>query len=175
MSSAQSSLRPQDIVILLRILTWPADTVWRHLDIARDLGLSQAEISLSLERCRRAQFLSEDKKTVFRNNLLEFIIHWLKYVYPGQMSGSMVSGVPTAHSASPLKEHIVSEVAYVWPSAEGTVRGTGIIPFSNTVLNGARCDARLYEMLALIEALRVGRARERNMAADELKQRILAA
>jgi hypothetical protein len=36
----------------------------------------------------------------------------------------------------------------------------------------ARQDARLYEILALIDALREGRTRERQIAEDELLKRI---
>jgi hypothetical protein len=83
-----------------------------------------------------------------------------------------VRGVPTAHSASPLKEQIQSVEQYVWPYAKSSVRGLSIKPLYSSILQAIELDVQLYEMLSLIDALRVGKAREKNMALDMLKQRI---
>jgi hypothetical protein len=42
-----------------------------------------------------------------------------------------------------------------------------------TVMDAVKLDTRLYEMLALVDALRVGKAREKDFAIGELKQMIL--
>ena len=62
----------------------------------------------------------------------------------------------------------------VWPAADGDVRGQAIEPLYASAPNAARKDSELYQMLALVDALRVGRARERNMAAEELSKRLHA-
>ena len=36
----------------------------------------------------------------------------------------------------------------------------------------AKSDPKLYELLALVDTLRVGRARERTMAEEELRKRL---
>lgn len=102
--------------------------------------------------------------------LLEFIQYGLRYVFP-QQPGPIVRGVPTAHSASPLKNEIQSSEAYVWPYGKGNVRGHSIIPLYASVPEAALKDEKLYELLALVDAIRVGRARERDIANIELKKR----
>jgi hypothetical protein len=42
-----------------------------------------------------------------------------------------------------------------------------------SVVDAVQNDEKLHELLALVDAIRVGRAREREIAIKELKQRIL--
>ncbi|MDX9908220.1 MAG: hypothetical protein RBS23_02070 [Mariniphaga sp.] len=68
------------------------------------------------------------KKKVNINSFTEFLIYGLKYVFPTE-PGAIVKGTPTAHSASPIKEHISSDAdVYVWSNAKGTHRGQAIEP-----------------------------------------------
>jgi len=85
----------------------------------------------------------------------------------------MVRGIPTSHSAAPLKKIIQSNENYVWPSAKGDMKGQAIMPLYKTLPEAALNDAKLYEMLSLIDAIRIGNARERQLAISELKKRIL--
>ncbi len=165
-------IKPQDILVLLKLCLWH-DREWRHIDLAAELGFSQSEVSFALERCRLSGFLDSGKKRVLRSALLEFLEHGLKYVYPVQ-PGAVCRGMPTAHSALPLSKRIVSDDddQYVWPWADGKVRGQGIAPLYESVPFAAAKDSQLYELLALVDALRVGRARERGIAIDELESRI---
>lgn len=165
-------IKPQDILVLLKLCLWQARE-WRHVDLSVELGLSQTEVSFALERCRVSGFLDQAKKRVIRTALLEFLAHGLKYVYPVQ-PGSLCRGLPTAHSAPPLSKRIVSDEhdQYVWACDEGKIRGQTIEPLYESVPFAAAKDSRLHELLALVDALRVGRARERAIAADELEKRI---
>lgn len=165
-------VKPQDILILLKLCLW-RDRPWRHMDLAQELGLSQTEISFALERCRLSGFLDSAKKRVLRSQLMEFLEHGLKYVYPVQ-PGPVCRGIPTAHSAQPLAKRIVSDPddQYVWPWADGEMRGQGIMPLYESVPLAAQKDSALHELLALVDALRVGRVRERNFAIEELERRI---
>jgi len=45
-------------------------------------------------------------------------------------------------------------------------------PLHKNVPQAALEDAKLYELLALVDALRDGRARERELAGHELKRRL---
>lgn len=110
---------------------------------------------------------------MLRSALLEFLENGLKYVYPVQ-PGAVGRGMPTAHSAFPLSKRIVSDPddQYVWPWAEGKVRGQAIAPLYESVPHAAAKDPHLHELLALVDALRVGRARERAIALAELEGRI---
>jgi hypothetical protein len=165
-------IKPQDVLVLLKLCLWD-ERAWRHVDLASDLGLSQTEVSFSLARCRASGFLDEAKRRVNRSALMEFVAHGLKYVYPVR-PGALCRGVPTAHSASPLSQRIASDEhdRFVWPYGEGTMRGQAIEPLYESVPEAAERDPRLHELLALVDAIRVGRARERLLAAEELQKRI---
>jgi hypothetical protein len=79
---------------------------------------------------------------------------------------SWARGVPTGYAAEPLKRWIVpgNEPPPVWPSPEGKTRGYSLAPLYSTVPKAALRDHYLYEELALIDAIREGRSREREIA-----------
>jgi len=167
-----NGIKPQDIVILLKLVVM-GDEKWRHVDLVLSLGLSQTEISFALNRCRTAGFLDSEKKTVMKGALLEFLVHGLKYVFPAR-PGAVSRGMPTAHSAPPLAGRIVAadNDMYVWPSDNGKARGQAIEPLYANVPRAAEQDQALYALLALVDAVRAGRAREQAIAARELEQRL---
>ena len=169
---AFNGIKPQDIVILLKLVAL-GEGKWRHMDLVSSLGLSQTEISFALDRCRTVGFLDSAKKKVMRGALLEFLEHGLKYVFPAA-PGPISRGMPTAHSAAPLAGAIVSSEndIYVWPSDAGKARGQAITPLYKNVPQAAEKDPALYELLALVDAVRAGRARERDLAARELEKRL---
>jgi predicted transcriptional regulator len=166
-----SGMRPHDIVVLLKIAA-KGKQAWFMKDLSFELGISASEVSESLNRSAIARLISKDKKQLMKLSILDFLEHGLRYVYPSH-PGSKVRGVPTSHSASPLSNEIVSEDAYVWPYGEGIVRGEAIEPLHPKVPEACLKDPMFYEYMALCDALRVGRAREKELAIKELKQRIL--
>jgi len=52
------------------------------------------------------------------------------------------------------------------------VKGYAIEPLYSSVTVAVKSDPVLYELLALVDALRMGRARERKLAEEELKHRL---
>lgn len=171
MKTQQPAMRPQDIVVLLKIIAY-GNNPWSQLTMADHLFMSQSEISQSIARSKYGGLLDPSGKLVRRMALMDFLQFGLKYVYP-QAPGAIVRGIPTAHSASPLNQSIQSEEKYVWPSGKGSVRGQSIIPLYSSVVDAVQNDRILYELLALTDALRVGRAREKEIAIAELKKRII--
>ena len=171
MDKQAQSIKPQDIVLLLKIISNNSDA-WNQKPIAAELGLSQSEISESVARSKFAGLLDVSGKKVFRRALMDLLQYGIRYIFP-QRPGAMVRGVPTAHSAKPLNQIIQSEENYVWPSAKGKVRGQSIFPLYPSVPNAVEFDAKLYELLALVDALRVGKIREQGLAVKELQTRIL--
>lgn len=127
-------------------------------------------------RVRRAR--SEDASSadnparVNARNLAEFAVHGAKYAFPAKRL-PVALGVPTSHSA-PTFAGVFAPGSddWVWPHPHGTVRGQGLEPLHASVPFAAMQDAKLYEMLALFDALRVGRARERGMALKRLPELI---
>lgn len=171
MRRIQYTMKPQDIVILLKISAM-GDKSWTQISLAQSLEMSQSEISQSLQRSKFAGLLDSSGKKVMRLTLMDFLQYGVAVVFP-QKPGAVVRGIPTAHSAPPLNDKIVSEEFYVWPSAFGKVRGHSITPLFPSVTEAVLKDEKLYQMLALTDTLRVGKVREKNIAVKELKDRIL--
>jgi hypothetical protein len=115
-----------------------------------------------------AGLIAKDKKTLIRNSILEFIVSGLRYVFPAQ-PGALQKGMPTAHSAFPLNKEIQSNNHYVWPHIKGTVRGQAIKPLHPKIPDACINDQTFYEFMALCEAIRVGKARERDLAKKAIK------
>lgn len=161
-------MRPQDIVILLKKITKNGRTLLNG-QVAKELGISASEVSEALERCRIAKLVDNSKSRVNILALEEFLLHGLKYVYPAQPQ-VIVRGIATAISASPMKEKIISNnEQYVWPDAKGNMRGAAITPLYKTVTTAVKTDEMLYHLLALADTLRIGRAREVEIAKVELR------
>jgi hypothetical protein len=169
MRTQMQQMKPQDVLLLLKILS-DNNSTWNQKPTAEALGMSQSEVSEAVNRCKYAGLLAPDGKTIMRLSFLEFLQYGLRYVFPTK-PGAVVRGVPTSHSAKPLSKHIQSNEDYVWPYGKGTVRGHGITPLYPSVPEAALKDEKLYELLALTDTLRVGRAREREIALQEIKKR----
>jgi predicted transcriptional regulator len=165
-----NGMRPHDVVILLKIASKGSDE-WLMKDLAYEVKISASEVSESFNRSVYAGLLSADKKRLMRTALLEFLEHGLKYVYP-QQPGPLVRGMATAFSAEPLLNDIQANEQVVWPYAEGNIRGQAIEPLHPNVPSACMEDKNLYELLALIDALRIGRKREKQIAMEELKKRL---
>ena len=164
-------MRPQDIVVLLKIIATNSNQ-WRNLDIANALRISPSEVSEVLNRCKIAKLINKEKREVHLNALTEFLIYGLKYVFPAQ-PGAITKGIPTAHSAPPINEKIKSgSESYVWPDPSGNSRGQTIAPLYKTVPEAAVDDQVFYELIALVDTIRIGKAREVQIAIDELNKRI---
>lgn len=142
------------------------------------LGISKTEISASLRRSIAATLAikSNDRPKVNRRNLTEFVRHGLKYAFPAKL-GAPQRGVATGFAAPMLEGQLVSSGAdiHVWPYAEGTLRGASIAPLFKSVPEAALKDERLYELLALVDAIRLGNQREANLAQDGFEERMARA
>lgn len=163
-------MRPQDIVVILKLLV-EENQPWNQISLAKALFISQSEISESLSRSKYARLLYDKGKQVARQPFMDLLQYGIPYMFP-QQPGAVVRGIPTAHSALPLKDEIQSSENYIWPYAKGHMRGHSIQPLYSSVIQAVELDPQLYEFLALIDALRVGRAREKNLALEMLKRRI---
>ncbi len=164
-------MRPQDIVVLLKIIALNGRT-WQNKDLANELYISGSEISKSLARSEFAGLIGHDKRKVFRLSLMEFIQYGLHYVFPAR-AGGMSNGILTGHSHPVVAEKFHPELKYVWPDASSYDRGLSIQPLYPTVVKAVKEDTTLYKLLAMIDVIRVGRVREMKFAIEELKKHIL--
>ena len=167
-------MRPLDIVVLLKLsLENGGRPPYQRL--ANELHLYPSEVYASVKRARASHFLQgpELDDRLNRSALLEFLLHGVRYVFPAE-KGSPTRGVPTSYAAAPLRKSIADagELPPVWPYADGPVRGYSFTPLHKNVPQAALEDVRLYELLALVDALRDGRARERELAVKELTKRL---
>jgi len=141
----------------------------KYAELAKSVGLSPSEVYQAVHRCRRSGLIRDDL-VPDREALFELVSHAIRYLIPAER-GASTRGMPTSHGVSPLKELLADgdAAAPVWPDPEGTVRGEALKPIYRSAPKAARQDPKLHQCLALVDALRAGRARERAMARDELK------
>lgn len=174
-----SAVKAQDLLVLLKLVTAGDEVECRQLDLARALGISQAEVHNALKRAMTAGFLSSSSplaaSSVRRGALTEFLIHGAKYVFPARV-GEITRGLPTAWGLPSLAKGFLvhADDSPVWPWSEGTVRGGAIEPLYKTVPQAAASDPVLHELLALLDSIRVGRTRDREVAAQRLRERLAA-
>ena len=173
-SNPQIMLRPQDVVVLLRLSLdrGPAPT---YAALADELKLTASEIHAGVERAMAAQLLRRDaagKPAVMLEPLRLFVQHGLRYCFPATR-GTMTRGVPTSYAAPPMLSLIVQpgEAPPVWPYKAGMVRGVAFYPLYPTVPEAALGNPALYELLVLVDAIRGGSLRERALAIAQLDKR----
>lgn len=174
-SNPQIVLRPQDVVVLLR-LSLESGAPPTYATLAQELSLTASEVHAALERATSAQLARKDqsgKAFVVREALKLFVRHGARYAFPATR-GEATRGMPTGYAAAPLKDKIVqpNEPAPVWPHKNGTLRGVAFYPLYPTVPDAAGRNPALYELLALFDAIRGGSMRERALATQLLDARL---
>jgi len=164
-------LKAQDIVVLLKLAIQARG--WTFQRVARELGLSSSVVHRSVERVAHAGLYRSSAKEPNRPALLEFLEHGIRYAFPPVWEGE-ARGTPTAWAAPPLSNELAQSGRNppVWPDPRGSSRGIALKPLHPVVPAAARRDRELGELLALVDALRIGGARERNLAMRQLKKRI---
>ena len=166
------ALQSLDIVVVLKLVAL-GERTWSYPSLAAELSISPSGVHKSVRRAVESKLLDSVKKRPRINAVEEFLVHGVKYVFPPQRGG-LTRGMPTSHAAQPLASEIVqsSDNLPVWPYAKGTVRGYAFFPLHKTVPIAAEKDIQLYELLALLDAIRGGRAREASIAVTMIKERL---
>lgn len=167
-------LKPQDILIALKLVSLGDRRLSRYL-LAKELGMSASEVHAGMVRLRKCRLLNREERPR-KSLLLEFLLHGLPYVFPPE-HGTITRGIATSYAAPPLNSQIVfdeTDMVPVWPYATGDRRGYALTPLYRSVPEAALKDSELYQLLALTDAVRDGRARERKLAADCLEVKLLA-
>ena len=180
-------MKSQDIFLLLKILSMEkgeqnsvSGTEYSSQTSARNLaaltGVGKTEVNASINRSINvglAKMSVRDKSLlVNKKSLLEFIVYGIKYVFPVKPA-EMTRGIPTVFAAPVLNKKLMSagDLICVWPDATASEMGQAIMPLYKTVPMAIKKDAQLYECLALVDAIRIGRARESKLAISELSRR----
>ena|SRR5215469_8324448 len=168
------SLKPQDMMVALKLCIYqrkrPPISV-----IAADLKMSPSEVHAAIKRLQQARLLHGPEMGEKPNlsAIEEFLLHGVKYAFPAE-HGEVTRGLPTSFAAPPLNNEIVpsDELPPVWPWRDGETRGIALEPLYRTAPEAAVRDPVLYELLALVDAIRDGRARERKIAEKHLTNRL---
>lgn len=184
-------LKSQDIVIILKIISMIVlskehpDNLLTQNKLATLLCMSVSEINSGIKRLVLAGLLGpvfregHNNRVVFlpiRAACEECLISGVKYFFPAQL-GSYTRGIATSYAAPIFEKHILlgNDPLPVWPYGEGDQRGLALEPLYSSVPKSLAQypDQLFYELLVLIDAIRIGRTRERNIAAQLLRERII--
>jgi hypothetical protein len=165
-------LKGEDIVLLLKLTHSEQDWTVRTLEHATTIPRSS--VQRSLKRLSEAGLFDRRRRTANVSQAEEFLIHGVKYVFPGTIHGES-RGFATAWGAEPLSSKLAvsaDDVPPVWPSAAGDTRGPALNPLHACVVEAAARDPLLREQLTLLDAIRIGNSRIRGVAADLLSKRL---
>jgi len=174
-SNPQLVLRPQDLVVLLRLALDPGAAP-TYAALGAELGMTASEAHAAVERAVAAKLAikgDDGKPSVVRAALRAFVQHGARYCFPATQGG-LSRGIPTGYAASPLSEQIRpgNDPPPVWPWKKGTARGITFYPLYPSVPEAADRNPALGELLALFDAVRGGSAREQSLAMAILEERL---
>jgi hypothetical protein len=147
---------------------------WSYRSLAERLRVPHTVVQRALIRAEGAGLYSPVRRAVHLPHFEEFGLHAIRFVVPAHL-GALVSGVPAAWAADPMAEKIRSssdEPPPVWPYAQGEVRGQAIEPLHRAAPEAVAAWPELGEMLALLDSLRAGDARVRDVAGDLFSERL---
>lgn len=164
----QVSLRPHDVAIALELAMHPGEG---FVPLARAVDLSLSEAHGAVERLVTAKLLSHEERRIRGTALLDFLVSGVPHAFPAVI-GPETRGVPTAATAEPLTREFPNAVRYVWPAAQGRERGQALTPLYPKAVQAAGRQPALHALLALVDAVRAGSARERNRAVEMLRERL---
>ena len=162
----QDTLKPIDLVVAIS-LALRNHATGTYSELAEVLGVSASTAFEAVQRLQRAGLIRPGSREPNVRALRNFLAHGAKPAFPPAL-GREVQGVPTAHAAPALRHLFDSDKPVVWPSAKGSARGTSLTPLYPRAVELPTHSPSLYNALALVDALRVGQARERNAAMSAL-------
>lgn len=168
MKNQPLALKPHDVCVALQLVLQP---IFTYRELAAAVGLSLGESHNSVRRLEVARLFLPHQNEANVPALLEFLVSGVPYVFPGEL-GPETRGVPTAHSGPALAASIAPVDTIVWPFAEGTVRGFALAPLCAGAPELVHKNPHLYAWLTIVDALRVGRARERGLAREIMEREL---
>jgi len=159
----QDTLRPSDLAVVLSLSILRDGAKVTLSQLGKILGLSSSTTFEAVQRLQRAGLLRPGTREPNRHALRNFLEHGVRHAFPPAL-GREVRGVPTAHAGPELSQQFDSVRPLVWPDPNRSVRGTALTPLFPQATNLPERAPAIYNALTLVDALRVGRARERSAA-----------
>jgi hypothetical protein len=174
------ALKAQDVLVMCQLFAW-GNKPWTYASLAEAVDLSVSEAHDAVKRCRAAQLLVtvRDGEIVSKKHFCDLLVFAAPRIFFA-VRGNIALGWPTAYYLPALKgefeglrpEDHKAALPIVWPDIEGTVRGESLLPIYPSVPLAVRKDAALYEVLALVDVIRLGDARCRRKAVELLEKKI---
>lgn len=147
-------MKAQDIAVALALCL---DKSSSYASLASSVGVSSSEAHAAVGRLRDARIVDSERR-VNRTFLLDFVMHGLPFAFPGRPGGPSL-GVPTGAARFEATDLPSAEFdTWVWPSANGTVRGLAVDPLYPSIPSLGQ--GPLLDLLAAVDLVRMGRARE---------------
>lgn len=165
-------MKSLDLVVLLKIAAGEG-APWTQMRLAATLLMSSRSVNEALRRAEAVRLYDPGDRQVNVRGLEEVLFHGIKYFFP-ITRGSLTRGMPTGWAAPPLCGLLAktTEPPPVWPYWDGTARGVAVKPLHPSVPDVCVLDPGLYELLAMVDTLRDGSARERALAEREMSARL---
>lgn len=166
MPKGPETLLPVDVAVALYLARDHGAT---YAALADGLGVSNSVAYRAVQRLEKAGLLVPEERRVMAEPFWNFLVYGTPHAFFAE-PGPEAIGVPTAHSAPPLSAEFGSDRPVVWSSAEGSIRGAAVEPLLKQAPQYPGRRPNLYRALALVDALRIGQARERKRAAQLLRE-----
>jgi hypothetical protein len=169
---ATDALKPQDVFVACQIVLYGKEP-FTHAKLAEGLHLSTSTVFDALGRLKQAKLTVSNAyqpAKVVGAKLLDFLIHGVPTIYyPKRIE--VVRGIPTSVFSPLFRERFASEkeIPTVWPYSKGKEQGEGLLPLYPTVPIACSQNQELYQLMATIDVLRIGRSREREAATSYLE------
>jgi len=171
MLGKQLTLKPQDLIVALKIAV-NSDREFTYAQLATELFMSPSEVHTSVKRAKTCGLLVRTgAQAASLYAIHEFLTHGIQYVFP-PVNGMLTRGILTGLAGPPLSEYfpLTDGLPQVWATPEGTSQGIALVPLYPSVPFACTVDSKLYSVLTLVDALRGGKAREREIATRLVKE-----
>lgn len=163
-------MHPVDLLVALKLAAH-GNASMTVRQIGDELGLSKSSAAYALQRLRAVGLLKDDGLGGRRLNKLalrDCLEHASRWIAPASF-GPWSAGLPTAHAAAPVAGKLMGDAdPVVMPLKGGPSQGRAISPLHPLAPAAAANDAKLHRLLAIVDTFRIGRARDRQLAALEL-------
>jgi hypothetical protein len=165
--------KSQDVLVALSLAVLSRDQAERiaYGRLGEILCMSSSEAFKATQRLVRSSLVEPSGWRPLSGPLWEYLVYGVPHAFPGRI-GEPTRGLPTAWAAEPIAAFMPqgSDLPPVWPWSEGKVRGHTVEPLFPSVPGAIKNLPSLYAPLALVDSLRVGRARDREIAQRMLKE-----
>jgi hypothetical protein len=160
-----------DVVVWLKLLLSAPGKTFAQL--SHELGMSASEIHSSVQRGAAAGIIDPLSRKPLGKALEEYLLSGVRYAFPAKR-GPVTRGIATSYAAPALSRYFrpQDELPPVWPDPKGSSKGYALEPLFKPISKAVQQDPNLYELLALVDAIRDGRAREREIAENRLRNLI---